>query len=99
MLANSKMARQIDSKAFNPHYTYPQSTEKTSYTETAFPILAFGDIQQGTVERVFVEYWFEHERFPGPAGWTVREGSVTAGDLSRVSGMVREAVGLVTGGN
>ncbi len=58
MLANSKLARQIHSKAFNPTYTYPQTTEETSYNEAGFPIIAFGNMEEGTVRRDWVEYWF-----------------------------------------
>lgn len=57
-LANSKLARQIHSKAFNPTYTYPQTTEETSYNEAGFPIIAFGNMEEGTVRRDWVEYFF-----------------------------------------
>ncbi|KAL4811591.1 hypothetical protein BDW67DRAFT_189567 [Aspergillus spinulosporus] len=97
MLANSKIARQLHSKAFNPTYTYTEKTEQTSYTETGFPILVFGDIKAGTVNRDFVEYWFENERLPSEVGWTVREEQVTPDQLAAVTQMIAEAVKLVTG--
>ncbi|RDW67437.1 peroxidase family protein [Aspergillus mulundensis] len=97
MLANSKVARQIHSKAFNPTYTYPASTEQTSHTETGFPILAFGDIQNGTVARAAVEYWFANERLPSEVGWKVRQEPVTAEQMGAVTKMIADAVGLVTG--
>ncbi|KAL4901180.1 hypothetical protein BDW74DRAFT_86668 [Aspergillus multicolor] len=96
MLANSKVARQIHSKAFNPTYTYPESVETTSHTETGFPILAFGDIEKGTVAKAVVEYWFQNERLPTEAGWTVREEPVTAQQMGAVSQMIADAVSLVT---
>ncbi|KAL4995242.1 Chloroperoxidase [Aspergillus recurvatus] len=97
MLANSKIARQLHSKAFNPTYTYTEQTEQTSHTETGFPILAFGDIEAGTVDRAFVEYWFENERLPSEVGWKAREEPVTAEQMAAVTQMIAEAVKLVTG--
>lgn len=58
MLANSKIARQIDSKAFNPDYTFTSSVEQFSLGEVAAPIIAFGDLQSMTVNRTLVEYFF-----------------------------------------
>ncbi|KAL4782862.1 Chloroperoxidase [Aspergillus varians] len=97
MLANSKLARQLHSKAFNPTYTYPEETEETSHTEAGFPIIAFGDIEKGTVERRFVEYFFENERLPIALGWRVRDEPVTAEQLGKVGAMIGEAVKLGTG--
>ncbi|KAL4809844.1 Chloroperoxidase [Aspergillus unguis] len=97
MLANSKLARQVHSKAFNPTYTYPESTEETSYTETGFPILAFGDIEKGTVDRDAVVYWFTNERLPTEVGWKARETATTADQMAAVSKMIQDAVSLITG--
>ncbi|GMG25454.1 unnamed protein product [Aspergillus oryzae] len=58
MLANSKLARQISSKAYNPTYTFTSSMEQFSLGEVAAPIIAFGDIQNGKVNRTLVEYFF-----------------------------------------
>lgn len=58
MLANGKIARQIESKAFNPNYTFTATTEQFSLGEVAAPIIVFGDMQSGTVERELVEYFF-----------------------------------------
>lgn len=58
MLANSKLARQVTSRAFNPEYTFTASTEQFSLGEVSAPIIAFGDLQKGTVERDLVEYFF-----------------------------------------
>ncbi|GMF75595.1 unnamed protein product [Aspergillus oryzae] len=64
MLANSKLARQISSKAYNPTYTFTSSMEQFSLGEVAAPIIAFGDIQNGKVNRTLVEYFFG--KFIGP---------------------------------
>lgn len=58
MLANSKIGRQIMSKAFNPTYKFTKSTENFSLGEIAAPIIVFGDMDAGTVERKLVEYFF-----------------------------------------
>jgi hypothetical protein len=58
MLANSKIARQIVSRAFNPNYTFTASTEQFSLGEVAAPIIVFGDMDKGEVDRELVEYFF-----------------------------------------
>ena len=58
MLANGKLARQVTSKAFNPNYTFTSTTEAFSLGEVAAPIIVFGDMKAGTVDRSFVEYFF-----------------------------------------
>ena len=58
MLANGKLARQVTSKAFNPNYTFTSTTEAFSLGEVAAPIIAFGDMKAGTVNRTLVEYFF-----------------------------------------
>lgn len=57
-LANSKLARQIDSRAFNPTYTFTATMEQFSLGELAAPIIAFGDSEVGTADRALVEYFF-----------------------------------------
>lgn len=58
MLANSKLARQITSRAFNPDYTFTSTVEAFSLGELAAPIIAFGDMDAGLVNRTLVEYFF-----------------------------------------
>lgn len=58
MLANSKLARQLHSKAYNPEYTFTSSTEAASLAEVAAPIIVFGDHESATVQRSMVEYFF-----------------------------------------
>ncbi|KAK6953259.1 hypothetical protein Daesc_005560 [Daldinia eschscholtzii] len=58
MLANGKIARQLNSKAFNPNYTFTSSVESFSLGEVSAPIVAFGDLQAATVNRTLVEYFF-----------------------------------------
>ncbi|KAL4789164.1 Peroxidase, family 2-domain-containing protein [Aspergillus venezuelensis] len=96
-LANAKLARQVHSKAFNPTYTYTETTESTSYNEMGFPVIAFGDMEKGTVNRDYVEYFFENERLPTEVGWVVRSEPVTAEQMGGVAKRVGEMVGLVTG--
>ncbi|CAG8390883.1 unnamed protein product [Penicillium salamii] len=58
MLANSKIARQINSKAYNPNYKFTSKTEQFSLGEVAAPVIAFGNTQSGEVNRTLVEYFF-----------------------------------------
>ena len=69
MLADSKVARQINSKAYNPTYTFNAKTEQFSLGEVAAPIIAFGDIQTGTVNRSLVEYFFGELTYSDPTRW------------------------------
>ncbi|KAL2835422.1 Chloroperoxidase [Aspergillus pseudoustus] len=96
MLANSKLARQIVSRAFNPTYTFTQSTEQFSLGEVAAPIIAFGDLETGQVERELVEYFFENERLPTELGWTAKADAITQEDVLRISGMISAATNLIT---
>ncbi|KAL4812422.1 Peroxidase, family 2-domain-containing protein [Aspergillus spinulosporus] len=96
MLANSKLARQITSRAFNPTYTFTNSTEQFSIGEVAAPIVAFGDLNDGTVEKELVEYFFRHERFPTHLGWKTRDQVVQLVDIMRLSGMIGGMTDLIT---
>lgn len=58
MLANSKLAREVESRAFNPTYSFPNRTNEASLLELAAPIAAFGDPDGGTLRRDFLEYFF-----------------------------------------
>jgi hypothetical protein len=58
MLANGKLARQIQSRAANPTYTFTSKMEEFSLGEVAAPVVAFGDIQHGRVDRSLVQYFF-----------------------------------------
>ncbi|KAL5339934.1 Chloroperoxidase [Aspergillus crustosus] len=97
MLANSKIARQIISKAFNPTYRFTETTEQFSLGELAAPIIAFGDVEEGTVERELVEYFFENERLPTELGWSRQEDMVSVEDVIKVSNLISEAASLITG--
>lgn len=58
MLTNSKLFRQIESRASNPNYTFTSTVEAFSLGEVAAPIIVFGDMESGTVSRKFVEFFF-----------------------------------------
>jgi hypothetical protein len=58
MLANSKIFRQLESRATNPNYTFTASTEEFSLGEVSAPIVAFGSFEEGTVNRTLMEYFF-----------------------------------------
>lgn len=58
MLANSKMLRQIESRAFNPDYTFSAMNEEFSLGEAAAPIIVFGDLETGRVNKSLAVYLF-----------------------------------------
>ncbi|KAI1807486.1 Cloroperoxidase [Daldinia bambusicola] len=96
MLANSKIARQLNSKAFNPTYRFTSSVESFSLGEISAPIVAFGDLQAVTVNRTLVEYFFENERFPTELGWSTRKEVVNIEDILRLSQAISDASSLIT---
>ncbi|GAB7362050.1 hypothetical protein MBLNU230_g2084t1 [Neophaeotheca triangularis] len=96
MLANSKLARMIDSRAFNPNYTFSEETEEFSLGELAAPIIAFGDVEKATVSRALVSYFFEHERLPTALGWTVKNETMELNTILSTSNAIRNATNLFT---
>ncbi|CCF47569.1 hypothetical protein CH063_04203 [Colletotrichum higginsianum] len=97
-LANSKIARQINSKAFNPNYTFTATVENFSLGEVAAPIIAFGNMTAGTVNKTLVEYFFLNERLPAELGWVKKENAITQEDILGVVGLISKATSLITGG-
>ncbi|KAH6653063.1 Chloroperoxidase [Truncatella angustata] len=70
-LANSKIFRQVESRATNPNYTFSATTEQFSLGEVAAPIVAFGDLDQAAVNRTLVVYFFgeSHENNKALFSW------------------------------
>ncbi|KAI9170791.1 Peroxidase, family 2-domain-containing protein [Paramyrothecium foliicola] len=99
MLAMSKLARQVTSKAFNPTYTFTESTERFSEGEVAAPVIAFGNTEDVTVDKALVEYFFLNERLPTELGWVRKQEVVGLQQILRVSGAIRSAASLITGKN
>lgn len=62
-MANAKIARQIDSKAFNPEYRFTDVVEHFSLGEMAAPFIAFGDLETATVNKSLVEYFFRESLY------------------------------------
>ncbi|KAL3425447.1 hypothetical protein PVAG01_02238 [Phlyctema vagabunda] len=98
MFVNSKLARQITSRAFNPNYTFTATTEQFSLGEVGAPITVFGDFASATVKRDLVEYFFENERLPTELGWTKKEAQVNVEDVLRISQLLTNSSTLLTGG-
>ncbi|KAH6652742.1 Chloroperoxidase [Truncatella angustata] len=96
MLANGKLFRQIESRSSNPNYTFTTRTEAFSLGEVSAPIVAFGDLDMGTVNRTLVEYFFENERFPTKLGWSLRNATVTLESVGRMLSLVGDATNLFT---
>ncbi|KEQ74214.1 Cloroperoxidase [Aureobasidium namibiae CBS 147.97] len=97
MLANSKLARMIESRAFNPDYAFTSGNEEFALGEVAAPIIVFGDTEAKTVERELVVEFFENERLPWELGWMKRKEKVGLRDVLDVVEAVRDATSLLTG--
>lgn len=92
MLANSKLAREVESRAFNPTYSLPNRTNEASLLELAAPIAAFGDPDTGTLRRDFLEYFFgKWDLMIGPACFVV---IVLSNGTQRMSGYRWSLAGL-----
>lgn len=63
-MANAKIARQVESKSFNPEYRFTEQVEHFSLGEMAGPFVAFGDLENATVDRLLVEYFFGKRLVP-----------------------------------
>lgn len=57
-LANARMFRMLQSKAFNPTYKFTNVTEGFSVGELLAPVVAFGDKRAVTTPRALVNYFF-----------------------------------------
>ncbi|OJD29643.1 chloroperoxidase protein [Diplodia corticola] len=97
MLANSKLFRQIESRAANPDYTFSSRVEAFSLGEVAAPLIVFGDHATETVSREWVEYFFENERLPTELGWTKQAETVALDLIMHFSEVVENATSLITG--
>ncbi|KAH8176534.1 peroxidase, family 2 domain-containing protein [Sarocladium implicatum] len=98
MLANSKLFRQLESRAFNPEYIFAKQTEEFSLGEVAAPVIAFGNLTTGEVSRALVTYFFENERLPSKLGWHKKNVTVTLKDILSTVSLIRNASDLITSG-
>lgn len=57
-MADSKLSRQIQSRATNPEYNFSSSVENFSIGEILAPFAVFGDRDAVTVSRTWAEYFF-----------------------------------------
>ncbi|KAI0548243.1 Chloroperoxidase [Xylaria curta] len=96
MIANSKVARQLSSKAFNPTYRFTALTEEFSLGEVVAPVIAFGDTDAVTVNKTLVEYFFKNERLPFELGWKKRDEAVSLDLIFKATDTIRNATRLIT---
>ncbi|CAL3964407.1 hypothetical protein PZA11_001766 [Diplocarpon coronariae] len=99
MLANSKVYRQLASKASNPEYSFSPTVENFSLGELAAPILVFGDIAAGTTKRDQVIYFIENERLPYEMGFTKQASPVTLNQTMETVQLINKHQQLITGQN
>ncbi|KAF2227157.1 Chloroperoxidase [Elsinoe ampelina] len=112
-MANSRLYRQVLSKAYNPTYLFDSKTEGLSLGEGASAFLAFGDLDNITVRKDWTEYLFRefhvtyskchsdsipgNERLPYSLGWTKRESQANLTDFNRMRAEIAKSANLMTG--
>ncbi|KAK2626466.1 hypothetical protein QTJ16_003641 [Diplocarpon rosae] len=99
MLANSRVYRQIVSKATNPEYSFSPTVENFSLGELAAPILVFGDSEAGTTKRDQVIYFIENERLPYELGFVKQASPITLNKTLATSALISKHSQLITGQN
>ncbi|KAG8626385.1 hypothetical protein KVT40_005330 [Elsinoe batatas] len=95
-LANARMSRMLDSKAFNPTYTFTNVTEGFSVGELLAPVVAFGDKKAVTTPRNLVNFFFENEKLPLELGWRMVKEPVGLGDIGFLMTALTDAANLIT---
>jgi hypothetical protein len=58
MFADAKLFRMVVSRATNPTYRFTTTTEEFSLGEMAAPMIVFGDLTGGTVNKSMTEFFF-----------------------------------------
>ncbi|KAL1631274.1 putative Chloroperoxidase [Diplodia seriata] len=99
MIANSKIFRQVESRAANPDYAFSSTVESFSLGEIAAPFIVFGDHASETVNRTMVEYFFENERLPSELGWVKQPEPVDLSVILHFSEVAGNATNLLTDSN
>ncbi|PSK45369.1 hypothetical protein B9Z65_2509 [Elsinoe australis] len=94
-LANARMFRMLQSKAFNPTYKFTNVTEGFSVGELLAPVVAFGDKRAVTTPRALVNYFFENERLPVELGWSRVNETVGLPDILSLITALTEAANLI----
>ncbi|KAI7259026.1 hypothetical protein KC343_g9341 [Hortaea werneckii] len=96
-IANSKLARMLQSKATNPEYRFTNTTESFSIGEILAPFIAFGDAKNATVRRDLTVYFFEFERLPVELGWRRKEEETPLSAIVDLMEKLGNASSLFTG--
>ncbi|KAI6912731.1 Cloroperoxidase [Hortaea werneckii] len=96
-IANSKLARMLQSKATNPEYRFTNTTESFSIGEILAPFIAFGDAENATVRRDLTVYFFEHERLPVELGWKRKDEETPLSAIISLMETLNNASSLFTG--
>lgn len=95
-IANSKIFRQVESRAFNPNYTFGDHVEPFSLGEMAAPFLIFGDIENAKTNKSLVTFFFENEKLPTELGWVKQANEINLEDVMRMSEIIANATNLIT---
>ncbi|KAF2246790.1 Cloroperoxidase [Trematosphaeria pertusa] len=94
-MAYARIARELDSKVFNPEYAFDASREIQAWGESAIFTAALGNIQEGTADKNIVEYFFKKERLPVALGWKKQAVPVQNSDLAHITNLIGNVTGSV----
>ncbi|KAI2793986.1 hypothetical protein POX_a00576 [Penicillium oxalicum] len=83
--AQARQARVDTSNATNPTFSLSDAAKKTTFIESSAYMLAFGDKKAGSVQKAYIEYFFQNERLPTELGWQRNNEEITAADLNSMS--------------
>ncbi|RMZ71389.1 sterigmatocystin biosynthesis peroxidase stcC [Pyrenophora seminiperda CCB06] len=99
MMATTTVQRQIESKVTNRNCDLSDDKINSCVGQASVPITVFGDLQQATVRRSVLEYWFRFERLPTELGWVKKTDQITLSTVQRITGLVENAVNRLQGAN
>ncbi|KAL2172256.1 hypothetical protein VTG60DRAFT_6634 [Thermothelomyces hinnuleus] len=83
MAAKARLGRIKTSQATNPTYSMSELGDAFTYGESAAYVVVLGDKESRTVNRSWVEWFFEHEQLPQHLGWKRPAVSFEEEDLNR----------------
>ncbi|OQS07951.1 hypothetical protein THRCLA_00057, partial [Thraustotheca clavata] len=85
-LAKHRVAREADSRANNPNFTFGPKEQFLAYGESALLLLALRD-NTGGIRLDWLDMVFTQEKLPFELGWDVR--TITLAELTLVAGELR----------
>ncbi|KAE8846637.1 hypothetical protein HRS9139_01204 [Pyrenophora teres f. teres] len=99
MMADTTVTRQSESHLTNGNCDLSAARVNSCIGQAGIPITVFGSIEQATVRRSVLEFWFRNEKFPTELGWFKKTDQITLSKVQRIAGLVQNAADRLQGGN